>query len=365
MIDRILPYSRKAIRVIKQEGLKSLYRKIARKAQFYNHHEISEETKHFAVSGEILHEPAEHARRWLRDNIKKINIPFYILLQYLVMLDDQLKNVANIACSDYKNYFKDHCIAKDLPFEIPFQTIVEEDSIIKYINQFDHAYLHKMIHSVFISLVRFLVSRTGSINLLDVGTGPHCGMFGEKGRFLFEKGRVNMDGINFIGIDYLFKPSGAIFKNSVYLRSDILSFTTDKKFDLITGHHVLEHCHNWRDIIEHISNLLNKGGYLYLSFPRLGGFYDTAYRLMSSGDHCATFDVDLLTRFAESIGMEACLLDIYVDPNNRFDWICDLYPNLVSKAMANCFYALCVAIDAKLLLGYHHYGHYVVFTKVA
>jgi hypothetical protein len=84
---------------------------------------------------------------------------------------------------------------------------------------------------------------------------------------------------------------------------------------------------------------------------------------MSPFDHCATFDVERLEDCAKNGGLELCYSDTYVDPNNRFDWICAFYPDLVQKKMADCFYDLCVQVDARLLLGWHHYGHYTIFRK--
>lgn len=302
--------------------------------------------------------------KWLRENRNNFSKPCYVLLRHLLDLDAQLKNAVPLSCSDYRNYFKERCVINGLPFEITSVAVEDKENITEFITAFDRAYAGKMIQHVFIALIKYLSDSRGQINLLDFGTGPTCGMFGEVGRFLFENGKVNIDGINFFGIDEVHKPRGAIFKKSTYRKCNILSFTPDEQFDLITGHHVLEHCNNWEDVITHLSKLLKQGGYLYLSFPRFGGFYDTTYRLMSPFDHCANFDIEMLRLFSEAKGLELCLADTYVDPNGRFAWISNLYPELVNSEIADCYYDLCVEIDSKLLLGYHHYGHYVVFRKL-
>jgi len=314
---------------------------------------------------EGMHYPNDQAEKWLADNRNNFDNPFYILLKYLLSLNEQLRDVIPVSCDDYKNYCRGRYYINNLPFAIDFQPVHEREDRIRFINEFDYAYLGKMIQSVFIGLIHFLVRRLGTVNLLDFGSGQTCGMYGENGRFLFKAGGVDIDAINFFGIDEIHKPGGAVFKRSTYLKCNILSFNTDVKFDLITGHHVLEHCSDWEDVLRHVSELLENGGYVYLSFPRFGGFYDTVYRLMSPLDHRANFDLDMLKSFAESIGLEMCLSDIYVDPNNRFDWIWNLYPELVSKEMAICFYDLCVSIDSRLLLGYHHYGHYTIFRRLS
>lgn len=304
------------------------------------------------------------AEKWLTNNSNYYGNTFYILLKFVTSLNAQLKDVAYVSCDSYADYFKKRCVVRRFPFEIPFGSVTERNNVMEFINEFDHAYLDKMIRSVFVSLVRFLISEKGEVDLLDFGTGPTCGMYGENGRFLFEQGGVNPKAVHFVGIDDLHKPQGSIFEKATYHRCNMLSLDTDKKFDLITGHHVLEHCSNWNEVIVHVSKLLKRSGYFYVTFPRFGGFYDSVYRLMSPYDHSATFDIDTLNLSAQGSGLEMCFSDIYVDPNNRFDWLCALNPGLIHKDMADCFYNLCVQIDAKLLLGFHHYGHYVVFQKI-
>jgi SAM-dependent methyltransferase len=363
MLNSILSLRQKALRIIKEEGWRSLYRKAIRKINLYRRGQPSMLKTTLFNPGDIMYYSNDTAGKWLEDNRNNFSNPFYILLNYLLILNKQLGNIAPVSCSDYENSFKEQCAIHNFPFEVGINPVHSKENIIEFIHEYDHAYLGKMINHVFIPLIRFLSDTRSAINLLDFGTGPTCGMYGEGGRFLFDIGKVNINRINFYGIDDLHKPQGAIFEKSTYRQCNILSFSPAEKFDLITGHHVLEHCYNWEDVIAHLSQLLKREGYLYMSFPRLGGFYDTAYRMMSPFDHCANFDIGMLTHFSKTVGLERCLLDVYTDPNGRFKWISNLYPELVNDEMADCFYNLCMNVDSKLLLGYHHYGHYVVFTK--
>ncbi len=356
---------KKILRLLKEEDIGSLFRKTNKKLNLYK---LGKPPKKMEIEIEgtnVKEYPADLAKKWLHDNKNNFNNQFYILLRYLLSLHEHLKDAEPISSLEYENYFRERCIFDNIPFEVTPHPVREKGPIIEVINEFDRAYLDKMIQSIFIHLIGFLVKQKGSINLLDFGTGPTCGMYGENGRFLFEKGLVDINSVNFFAIDDIHKPQGAIFEKSTYKTCDILSFNTNKKFDLITGHHVIEHCYNWEDVILHLSKILNDGGYIYLSFPRFGGFYDTAYRLMSPLDHCAAFDINTLKDFSEKNGLHMCYRDIYVDPNNQFDWICKIYPELVNKEIAKCFYDLCVAIDSKTLLGYHHYGYYVILKKAA
>lgn len=307
--------------------------------------------------------PVTFAEKWLKENRDSFHSPFYILLKYLVSMNKELTNGHFISCHEYEKYFRDRCFINEFPFKVESPSIADNEDIIQFIDEFDHASLSKMINGVFVALIRFLVNQKGRLKILDIGTGKTCGMYGESGRFLFECGDVNIDGINFYGIDELQMPGGAIFKNSAYFKCNVLDFHPQQTFNLITGHHVIEHCVQWEDVVRHIARLLDNDGYLYLSFPRFGGFYDTVYRIMSPFDHCANFELDRLKMVSEEEGLEMCLSDIYVDPNGRFDWMCNIFPELVDRKMSLCFYDLCVRIDAKLLLGYHLYGHYAVFRK--
>ena len=309
--------------------------------------------------------PHDVAERWLRSNRDNFSNPFYLLLNFLLTLHKELACKNTISWDDYKQYFKERFFSNNFPFHVPFPSVPGHKDIKQFINAFDHAYLGRMVHGVFIALIKVLSDERKSMHLLDFGTGKTCGMYGKNGRFLFETGDVNIGAISFFGIDDLHKPRGSIFEHSTYKKSNILSFHPEVKFDLITGHHVLEHCYNWEEVLAHVSHLLKQDGYLYMSFPRFGGFYDTVYRLMSPLDHRAHFDIALLKSFSERVGLELCFSDNYVDPNSRFEWICALYPDLVDKKTADCFYDLCVDIDSKVFLSLHHYGYYVVFRKTA
>ncbi len=356
---------RKSIITLKEEGLKSFYKKVKRWIAYRNPVKSQKTAESFSGKVRDKYNPYNMAQKWLSDNRKSFNNPFYMLLKYLVTFNEQIDDIEPVACSDYRNYFVKQYQVNNFPFKIISKSVDDREDIIQFISEFDHVYLAKMVQSVFIGLIEYLSRQRDSINLLDFGSGQTCGMYGENGRFLFTAGNVNINAVSFWAIDDLYEPTGSIFKNATYRKCNIVSFEPHAKYDLITGHHVLEHCYDWNTVVGHISGLLKKDGYLYVSLPRFGGFYDTAYRLMSPFDHCADFDLPKLKSTAERAGLEMCLSDIYVDPNSKFDWICSFYPELVNKEITDCFYDLCVSVDSKLLLGYHHYGYYIIFRKAS
>jgi SAM-dependent methyltransferase len=350
----------KVVRIFRDEGWNSLFFKLKKKLTLYKMQKASQNKP--IHTGIKMNYPFDMARNWLQSNKNNFGNPFYNLLNFLTTMHKGLESIDHVSCVRYQEYLQASC-RNELPFEIKLSSIPQEEDIIQFINAFDQAYIHKMIHAVFIGLIRYLTQQKKAISLLDFGTGASCGLYGHQyGEDLFKN--INKNRVQFVGIDDVHKPGGAVFDNSTYIKSNILSFKSNRKFDLITGHHVLEHCFDWEEVMAHISQLMEKGGYVYLSFPRFGGFYDTTYRLMSSLDHCANFRMETLKSTAEELGLKLCFTDIYVDPNFRFNWMCTLFPKLIDREIANCFYDLCVEIDAKKLLGLHLHGNYVVFQKI-
>jgi len=353
---------RQAWRVFRREGWKSLFAKAKKKAALYRLQNIPPEKTTFSTTGGTMDNPNDKAKNWLQDNRNNFGNPFYNLLNFLVAIHENIDDIEPVSCHQYQDYLQGGFF-NEMPFPITLPEVEEEEDIISFINAFDRAYLHKMIHGVFVGLIGYLVQQKDNISLLDFGTGASCGLYGgPSGLALF--GSLDTRQLHFVGIDNVHKPGGSVFNNATYIKSDILSFTSERKFDLITGHHVLEHCYNWEAVMTHLHLLLKKGGYAYLSFPRFGGFYDTVYRLMAPLDHCASFNLDTLQKHGENIGLKLCLADVYTDPNFRFNWMCNLQPELIDQEIADCFYDLCVKIDAKKLLGLHLYGNYVIFQKI-
>ena len=349
----------KAVRILRDEGWTSLFFKIKKKLILY---QMQKNSQNLPIHRGIgINYPADMAKNWLQNNKNNFGSPFYNLLSFLITMHENLENIDPVSCLHYQKYLQANC-RNELPFEINLPSVLQEENIIRFINNFDQAYMHKMIHGVFIGLIQFLLQQQ-TMHLLDFGTGTSCGLYSHRyGKDLFNN--VEKNRVHFVGIDDVHKPKGAVFNNAKYIKSKILSFRSNTKFDLITGHHVLEHCFNWEDVMAHLCQLLEKGGYIYLSFPCFGGFYDTTYRLMAPLDHCANFRMKSLKSTAEKLGLKLCFTDIYVDPNFRFNWMCTLYPKLIDSEIANCFYDLCVEIDAKKLLGLHLHGNYVIFQKI-
>jgi len=352
---------RQAWGVYRREGWRSLFAKVKKKAALYRLQKAPHNTT-FSTTGGSKDNPNDMAKNWLQANKNNFGNPFYNLLNFLVTIHADIENLEPVSCNEYREYLQGNFF-NEMPFPIaPPQVKVEKD-IVDFINSFDLACLNKMLNVVFVGLVNHLIQQKGNISLLDFGTGASCGLYGSQyGQNLFKSTSKNC--LHFVGIDDVYKPKGALFTNATYVKSDIISFTSNRKFDLITGHHVLEHCYNWETVMTRLHLLLKKGGYIYLSFPRFGGFYDTTYRLLAPLDHCASFDLGTLQKHGDNIGLKMCLADVYTDPNFRFNWIDKLLPDLIDQEIADCFYDLCVRIDAKKLLGLHLYGNYVIFQKI-
>ncbi|MBN2232431.1 MAG: methyltransferase domain-containing protein [Deltaproteobacteria bacterium] len=299
---------------------------------------------------------------WLDDNRSRFDCPFHVLLNFLGELHRQSAALPPVSCRRYRD-----CLAAgavdELPFAVARPPVAErDDDILAYIADYDEAEFRRMVHGTFVGLLRHQLENRETPALLDFGTGPACGMYNERYRDeLF--GDLDLDRVRFTGIDSVHRPAGAGFARAEYRKADIAAFAAERKFDLVTGHHVLEHCYRWEAVVGRIGELLAPGGWVYLSFPRYGGFYDTVYRLLTPLDHCASFDVELLATTAAAHGLVLKRAATYVDPRSRFGWLCEALPKLIERDIADAFYDLCVGIDARRLLGLHLYGHYVVFQK--
>lgn len=214
MVNMITSLFRKASRVLKEKGLESLFQKTRKKIKLIliTLQKLPDATADSRVTAKEAQSLQEKTADWLRGNRKSFNNQFYVLLNYLLSFNKQLKSISPVACEDYKNHFKQNGYIGNLPFEITFPDVKEKENIIEFINDFDRIYLDRMIYSVFIRLIRFMVQQREEINLLDFGAGSLCGMYGENGRFLFEAGNINIDSVNFYAIDDIHKPQGSFLK---------------------------------------------------------------------------------------------------------------------------------------------------------
>jgi len=165
-----------------------------------------------------------------------------------------------------------------------------------------------------------------------------------------------------VGIDKHVTPKDAVFRHAATVQSDLLEFESTEPFDLVTSHHVLEHCMDWRSVIRKTHRLLRPGGYAYLSYPAFGGFYDVTYRLLTRNDHVATYTNEEILQFAAGEGFDVVLSAPYVDPASRFKWL-PVLNETVSAELQSHFYDLCVYVGARTRVFMHHYGHYLVLRK--
>lgn len=128
-----------------------------------------------------------------------------------------------------------------------------------------HYYLENIKEEEKMFLNRFLkikneIPRRGT--LLDVGC--NIGIWAEI--FHKEKWEVHALDLNKGAIDYLANRPFNSFHSSLE------EFKTSKRFDLISMNDVIEHFRNLEKVMSVIDKLLKKGGYLFLSTPRVDAF---------------------------------------------------------------------------------------------
>src|SRR5208282_5897408 len=104
MINSILSLKLKVLRTIREEGWVSLCRKTLRK--------INRRIKRSGLKQpspitdgevvEVMQSSNDKAKRWLENNRNNYSNPFYMLLKYLLVLTEQLKDVVPVSCADYE-----------------------------------------------------------------------------------------------------------------------------------------------------------------------------------------------------------------------------------------------------------------------
>ncbi|WP_194976304.1 methyltransferase domain-containing protein [Aquiflexum lacus] len=105
----------------------------------------------------------------------------------------------------------------------------------------------------------------------------------------------------------------------------------DKKFDIITLFHVLEHIHDLRKTGKSLAKQLKKYGTLIIAVPNVKSFdshyYDTNWAAYDVPRHLYHFDIDSMERFATEIDMKI----VEIKPM-RFD---SFYVSLLSEKYKN------------------------------
>ena len=135
-------------------------------------------------------------------------------------------------------------ILKKIPHEI------SESYLTGYFNSFINSYyeVKGLIHP--------------SDNILDVGCGP-----GLLVKYLSEKG-YRIEGVE----NYLYNPHSKMINEAINGKDrvrdcDIIDFKSDKKFDVIFLHNVIEHLEDWKKSMEPLNNALNDNGKIILLLP--------------------------------------------------------------------------------------------------
>lgn len=132
---------RQAWRVFRLEGRRNLFAKAKKKAALYRLQKTPHRTTFSSTVG-TMDNPNDTVKNWLQDNRNNFGNPFYNLLNFLVAIHDSLDDIELVSCNLYQ------------------------------------AYLHKMIHGVFVGLIGYLTLRKTDISLLDFGTGASYGIYG-------------------------------------------------------------------------------------------------------------------------------------------------------------------------------------------
>lgn len=142
---------------------------------------------------------------------------------------------------------------------------VEKELIKYYTKKYDYSYMIQEIDSKKDKkdIKDIIKNRQGIGKLLDVGCGS--------GLFLLA---AKKNGFKVYGVD-LSKEMVKYGRNKFNLNlsnRDFLKLCTDKKFDIITMRHFLEHTTNPNKYLEKANKLLKKNGLLFIELPNINSF---------------------------------------------------------------------------------------------
>lgn len=114
-----------------------------------------------------------------------------------------------------------------------------------------------------LKVVSSYVNKNESFSILDIGCGNPSFL-----NILQKKIDANCTGIDFCDKGWKDKN----YKNITLIKSTIAEFDTDKKFDIITLWHYLEHDYNLQSTVDKLHQCLDKGGKLIIEVPDYDNF---------------------------------------------------------------------------------------------
>jgi len=165
-----------------------------------------------------MEESERIVREWLERNRGQYRHPFFNLSGFVLHLYNSVKSSSYITYNLYQEYMIRNNFNK-MNFHVN-EISVHHDDIISFIYLYDQSHIQKMIHEIFLGLIKLLLSNNESIDFLDIGTGPTCGLYGKNFENILYRD-IDLDRVNFVGIDNVYMPNESVFKNSLYIEKRI------------------------------------------------------------------------------------------------------------------------------------------------
>ncbi len=318
-------------------------------------------------------ESFEFLSHWLEKNREAHAHPFHAMAGLLRNLWLETRTLPPMAPERYVDYFNTRSIVGDLPFlQVPLPTLSTGLPIEAFVQEYDLAHLIRMIRHHLYGLINHVIETRSTCTLLDYGAGAGCGLYGKEREAILREYDLSIlehvsdpGRVDFRAIDKFMTPGNAVFETSHYQKEDILTFRPPGRFDLITGHHVLEHCLDWRAMLAKAHELLRPGGFFYLSFPAFCCFSDALYRLLTKTDHVATYTRGEILDHADGLGFETLFSTPYVDPANRWSWLTRLESDRIDNELQSRCYDLAVQAGVRSHIFFHHFGWYILLKKAS
>lgn len=158
------------------------------------------------------------------------------------------------------------------------------------------------------------------------------------------------------------------FPKPFLISSEIVNW--DKKFDMVVANHVLEHVGDPAQVIKGMSNLLQKGGLVYVGFPESTNFTDIFYHLVhpDGGGHIQLLTKDKVIAMFKKNGFKLLSCKIWPDDwrwfETQYNWKSYMWPENTFLDQKKIKY-LCDVFRKELTVqkGYY-YGWEMVFEKL-
>jgi 2-polyprenyl-3-methyl-5-hydroxy-6-metoxy-1,4-benzoquinol methylase len=185
-----------------------------------------------------------------------------------------------------------------------------------YLKEYDYSYMNlnnKRVKKINENRLVFLSKYLKKGNLLDIGCGT--------GLFLNQaKKHFDVEGLEYS--KYACDIAKNMFKLKVY-NTDIESFDSDKKYDVVTSFHVLEHIRQPDLYLHDVKKIIKKKGHIYIIVPNINSFsflfFGKYWEWLNPPKHLSYFNMKTLKLLLRKEGYD--IVDIKTQKGDDYNFL--------------------------------------------